>query len=68
VLAMVGAWQWRTVKWRLVLTVGPVLYFAAIHAVFVGSVRYRLPAEYALLVVTAIGLNWLLERRGRLTP
>jgi 4-amino-4-deoxy-L-arabinose transferase-like glycosyltransferase len=67
-LAGVGAWRWRTAKWRLVLTVGPVLYFAAIHAVFVGSVRYRLPAEYALLVVTAVGLNWLVERWGRFTP
>lgn len=39
----------------LLLTVGPVLYFTAIHSVFVGSLRYRLPAEYPLLILSAAG-------------
>ena len=54
--------------WLIVLTAGPALYFALVHTVFVGSVRYRLPAEYALLVLTAAGLRWIAERLVRPTP
>lgn len=44
-------------NWRLcVLTAGPVLFFAAVHLVFVGSIRYRLPAEYVLWILAASGL------------
>lgn len=38
-------------------TVGPLLLFAAVHAVFVGSIRYRLPAEYPLCVLSAAGIQ-----------
>ena len=65
--AAVGGWRERRQFWLLALTVGPVLYFAAIHAVFVSSLRYRLPAEYPLLVLSAIGVRtlstWLRGRR-----
>jgi len=64
-LALVGLWQWRANLRLCLLAAGPVLYFALVHAVFVGSVRYRLPAEYPLLVLTAVGGRWLLERYGR---
>jgi hypothetical protein len=50
------------------LAAGPVLYFALVHAVFVGSVRYRLPAEYPLLVLSAVGLQRLAQRRSGRTP
>ena len=43
--------------WRLVFTVGPIVYFTLIHLVFVGSLRYRLPAEYPLCVMSAVGLQ-----------
>lgn len=50
----------------LLLTAGPVIYFTLIHAVFVGSIRYRLPAEYPLLILSGAGLlsacPWLLRR------
>ncbi len=39
----------------ILLTAGPVIYFTAIHSVFVGSLRYRLPAEYPLLILSAAG-------------
>ena len=39
----------------LLLTAGPVIYFTVIHSVFVGSLRYRLPAEYPLLILSAAG-------------
>lgn len=40
----------------LLLTVGPVVYFTLIHSIFVGSIRYRLPAEYPLLILSAAGM------------
>jgi 4-amino-4-deoxy-L-arabinose transferase-like glycosyltransferase len=43
--------------WAWVLTLGPILYFSAIHAVFLGSLRYRLPAEYPLCIAAAVGLR-----------
>jgi hypothetical protein len=43
--------------WGWVLTLGPILYFAGVHAVFLGSLRYRLPAEYPLCIAAAIGLQ-----------
>lgn len=64
-LAAVGLWPMRRSPWVLVLTVGPIVYFAAIHAVFVSSLRYRLPAEYPLLVLAAIGLLQLAPRLRR---
>lgn len=42
--------------WMLVLTLGPILYFSALHTLFVSSLRYRLPAEYPLLILTGAGI------------
>lgn len=64
--AVRGAWRWRSRGTLLLLTAGPVFYFAAIHCLFVGSVRYRLPAEYPLLVLSAAGIvDWWEQRRAR---
>ena len=66
VLAARGWWLCRYRLWAWLLTLGPIVYFAAIHAVFVGSLRYRLPTEYPLCVLAAAGLNDVLLRwRGR---
>lgn len=48
--------------WTLILTLGPIFYFSGLHTLFVSSLRYRLPAEYPLLVMTAVGLQNLLKR------
>lgn len=61
--AFYGLCSTRDRPWAWLLTVGPILYFAAVHAVFVGSLRYRLPAEYPLCVMSAVGLRHLFVRR-----
>jgi hypothetical protein len=54
--AVVGFWKHRRNSWAWLLTAGPVLYFSALHSIFVGSLRYRLPAEYPLCVLSAAGI------------
>ncbi len=67
-LAARGGWDLRGHAWALILTAGPLLYFGLIHVVFVSSLRYRLPAEYPLLVLSAVGLRcwspWLARLPG----
>jgi 4-amino-4-deoxy-L-arabinose transferase-like glycosyltransferase len=62
-LAALGFWQTRGSRRTWLAAAGPVLYFAVVHTVFVGSLRYRLPPEYPLLVLTAVGLRWLWHKR-----
>ena len=54
-LAMRGTWITRKNLWALALCLGPIVYFSLLHTVFVGSLRYRLPAEYPLSVLAACG-------------
>lgn len=64
-LAFAGKWHdpdsgsWT---WVVILTLGPILYFAALHTLFVSSLRYRLPAEYPLLVLAGAGIWEVLHR------
>ncbi|WP_437192808.1 ArnT family glycosyltransferase [Planctomicrobium sp. SH527] len=51
----------RCIIWTVSFLTGPIFYFAALHMVFVSSLRYRLPAEYPLFVLTAVGIAWLLK-------
>lgn len=54
--AIYGTWLARR-RWEVLLvTWGPILYFSAIHMLFVGSIRYRLPAEYPFAVLAGLGL------------
>ena len=46
----------------LLATLVPLVFFAAVHALFVGSLRYRLPAEYPLLALSATGAVALWDR------
>lgn len=60
-LALVGAWVERGHGNALVLTTGALLFFAAVHLLFVSSLRYRLPAEYPLWALA--GAGWVAIRR-----
>ncbi len=43
---------------------GPILLFSAIHLLYVGSLRYRLPAEYPLFVLSGFGIREMMRRFG----
>lgn len=64
-LAVAGIWhtrrRWRSV-WFLLI---PVLYLTAVHTVFMGSIRYRLPAMPCLIILAGIGADYLLSLLGR---
>lgn len=61
-LAVLGLWTVRN-EWNTIfLLLGPLVYFAGIHAVFVSSLRYRIPAEYPLLILAAIGVRHLMVK------
>lgn len=46
----------------LLIVAGPLVQFLLVHMVFVGSVRYRLPLEFPLAVLAAIGWQKLAVR------
>ena len=59
-LLALGAWRHRRNARALVLLAGPLLYFFALHLIFVSSIRYRIPAE-----VPAFGLMAAAYRKPR---
>ncbi len=54
VLSIVGAWQWARRDYVWAMGVWPAIYVTILHAVFVGSIRYRQPAIIPLLVLVAV--------------
>lgn len=54
--AGIGIWCMRRHVWGWLIPCAPLLYFSAVHTLFVGSIRYRLPAEGPLLLLSAVGL------------
>jgi 4-amino-4-deoxy-L-arabinose transferase-like glycosyltransferase len=64
VLALVGLLCWKRRRSALVLLLTPVLYYAGLHAVFVGSVRYRVPVMPFLIVLAAAGLWSMFSSRA----
>jgi 4-amino-4-deoxy-L-arabinose transferase-like glycosyltransferase len=67
-LAIGGVFAWsittkrRGVYMTLFLLL-PALYLSALHSLFIGSVRYRLPAMPMIAVLAATGLSFLLFSR-----
>jgi len=53
-------------RWRFgLLLLAPILYFSALHAVFVGSIRYRAPVMPFLMVFAGHALARLVRGRVR---
>jgi 4-amino-4-deoxy-L-arabinose transferase-like glycosyltransferase len=57
-----GVLRLRRHLFPLALLASPFLLFLLVHMVFVGSVRYRLPAEFPLSVIAAYGMASILHR------
>jgi hypothetical protein len=65
ILALVGVFggEIRTkMKWLLLV---PILYFTALHALFLGSVRYRVPLMPIVCIFAAAGIVTLWRRIGK---
>jgi 4-amino-4-deoxy-L-arabinose transferase-like glycosyltransferase len=69
-LAIVGIWHSRN-RWRTHWTpLIPVAYIAALHSIFMGSIRYRFPTMPALIIFTGYGMailwNKIREKRRKI--
>lgn len=63
--AVAGVCRLRREPSKIMLLLIPAIYFSLLHMVFVGSVRYRLPAMPFIEVLTAIGIAALWCRLKR---
>ena len=54
-LVAIGTWDGRRDGRSLVLLLGPLVYFMALHMVFVSSIRYRIPGFLPALGLAAVG-------------
>ncbi len=68
VLLAVGVWDRKRDVRALVLLGGPLLYFFALHLIFVSSIRYRIPAEVPAFGLMAVGLSVLGDRLSSRKP
>lgn len=64
-LSVVGLWASKLPRLARLFLLSPILYFTMIHAVSVGSLRYRVPTEPVLAVLAAAGLMTILDRIRR---
>ncbi len=64
VLAAVGAWLLRSRRVLLYTLLTPAILTSILHCVFVGSVRYRIPAMPGLFVLAGTAIAALAARRS----
>jgi 4-amino-4-deoxy-L-arabinose transferase-like glycosyltransferase len=65
IFSLIGLLKYRKQGVILLMTVGPIAYFSLIHLLFIGSLRYRLPAEFPLSVLASAGLIALWNLEGK---
>lgn len=66
-LAIVGLFAGPVPRTAKLLLIAPALYFTVIHALSVGSLRYRVPVEPLLAILAAAGVSWLAARLAKRT-
>ena len=64
-LSVVGLWASFLPRAARLFLLCPIVYFTMIHAVSVGSLRYRVPTEPLLAVLAAAGLMTIIDRIQR---
>jgi len=64
-LVCVGVWMTPVARSAKVYLLLPALYFTIVHAVTVGSLRYRIPADVPMTVMAASGAVTLISRSRR---
>jgi 4-amino-4-deoxy-L-arabinose transferase-like glycosyltransferase len=64
-LLLAGLWRSRRDARALTLLAGALAYFAAIHVVFVSSIRYRIPGMAPALGLAAVAASGWLAARSR---
>jgi hypothetical protein len=64
VLVLIGAWRCRGDWLLLAVLAGPLLYFCAIHLIFVSSVRYREAAMLPAIGLAAVPLISIARSMG----
>lgn len=63
VLTVAGLWYGRVSRSLKLYLLLPAIYFTLVHAVTVGSLRYRVPADAPMAIVAAIGVATMIGRR-----
>ena len=61
-LSLYGAWRFREHGLDVLLLILPAVYLSLLHAVFIGSLRYRQPAMLTLAILAAAAVVSLFDR------
>jgi 4-amino-4-deoxy-L-arabinose transferase-like glycosyltransferase len=62
ILVIVGLWRVPLPRGAKMFLMLPAIYFTLVHAITVGSLRYRLPAEIPVAVVAAAGFELIVRK------